>query len=135
MPTFNRASWWALALAGVALAGCAGEGGESIFTGSLASAEPQPKPVAEAKIDPVCVTLVARIDTLRREGIADKIEKAAAKRYKMSQADLVKADQLTKVNAEFQGRCSTVTPTTAQPTPAPVPKSSTPAKKTANKDT
>jgi hypothetical protein len=113
MPTFKRASWWALALAGVALAGCAGEGGESIFTGSLAGAEPPP--AAETKIDPVCVTLVARIDALRREDIPDKIEKAAAKRYKMTQADLGKADQLTKVNAEFQTRCSTVAPTTAQP--------------------
>jgi hypothetical protein len=117
MSTFNRASWWALAVAGIALAGCAGEGGESIFTGSLATAEPPPK--AEAKIDPVCVTLVARIETIRREGIPDKIEKAAAKRYRMTQADLGKVDQLTKANAEFQTRCATVAPTTAQPAAAP----------------
>ena len=34
----------------------------------------------------------------------------------MTQADLAKADQLTKANAEFQARCSTVSPkpTTAQ---------------------
>jgi hypothetical protein len=34
----------------------------------------------------------------------------------MTQADLVKADQLTKANAEFQARCSQVSPkpTTAQ---------------------
>jgi hypothetical protein len=128
MPTINRASWWALAFAGVALAGCAGEGGESIFTGSLATAE-QPPPRAEAKIDPVCVTLVARIDTLRREGIPDKIEKAAVKRYKMTQADLGKLDQLTKANADFQMRCSTVAPTTAQPGAAPPPKAPAAAKK------
>jgi hypothetical protein len=128
MPTINRASWWALAFAGVALAGCAGEGGESIFTGSLATAEQSP-PKGEAKIDPVCVTLVARIDTLRREGIPDKIEKAAVKRYKMTQADLGKLDQLTKANAEFQMRCSTVAPTTAQPGVTPPPKAPAAAKK------
>jgi len=103
-----------------------------MFTGSLASNEPPP--AAEAKIDPACVTLVSRIDALRREGIPDKIEKAAAKRYKMTQADLGKADQLTKANAEFQMRCSTIAPTTtAQPTVAPTqPKASAAkAKKTA----
>ena len=47
---------------------------------------------------------------LRKEGIADKIEKAAAKKYKMTQADLSKADQLTKANTEFQFRCSTIMP-------------------------
>jgi hypothetical protein len=85
------------------------EGGDGIFTtGSL-------KQTAEA--DPACVTLASRIDALRKDGIPDKIEKAAAKRYRMTQADLGKADQLTKANAEFQARCSTVPaarPTTAQ---------------------
>jgi hypothetical protein len=42
--------------------------------------------------------------------VADKIEKAAVKKYKMTNADLAKADQLTKANAEFQLRCSTITP-------------------------
>lgn len=130
MPTINRASWWALAFAGLALAGCAGEGGESIFTGSLTSTDTPPPKTAEAKIDPQCVTLVARIETLRREGIADKVEKAAAKRYKMTQSDLGKVDQLTKANAEFQTRCSTVAPTTAQPGGAsPPPAAAPPAKK------
>ena len=107
---------WALVLAGVALAGCAGEGSESIFTtGALGSAEPQPTPAPEAKVDPVCVTLMSRIDTLRKEGIADKIEKAAAKSYKMTPGRPGKADQLTKANAEFQVRCSTITPSRPRP--------------------
>jgi hypothetical protein len=115
MAIFKRASSQALVLAGVLLAGCAVEGGDGIFTtGSLtgqASAE---------KADPACVTLASRIETLRKEGIQDKIEKAAAKRYKMTQADLGKADQLNKANAEFQVRCSTVTPkpVTAEAAPA-----------------
>ncbi len=32
----------------------------------------------DAKADPACVTLASRIETLRKEGIPDKIEKAAA---------------------------------------------------------
>lgn len=125
---FNRAAAMALALAGVALAGCSGEGTDGLFTGSLAN-NTQAPPAAEAKIDPVCVSLVSRIDMLRREGIGDKIEKAASKRYKMTQADLGKADQLTKANAEFQMRCSTVAPsTTAQaPVTAPAAKKATAA--------
>jgi hypothetical protein len=43
----------------------------------------------------------------------------------MTQSDLTKADQLTKANADFQLRCSTImpSPVTAEPTPpAPAPK-------------
>ena len=105
MAIFKRASYQALVLAGLMLAGCA-EGGDGIFTtGSLSG-----QPTAEQKVDPACVTLASRIEALRKEGIPDKIEKAASRRYKMTQADLGKADQLTKANAEFQGRCSTVPP-------------------------
>ena len=66
------------------------------------------------------MSLASRIETLRKDGIPDKIEKAAAKRYKMTQADLGKADQLTKANAEFQARCSTVrtAPVTADVPPS-----------------
>ena len=71
---------------------------------------------AAPKVDPACIALTSRIEGLRKEGIADKIEKASAKKYKMTQADLGKADQLTKANAEFQARCSTLSrpATTAQ---------------------
>src|SRR5262245_6084785 len=127
MAIFKRASSQALVLCGLVLAGCA-EGGDNIFTtGSLVG---QP---AE-KTDPACVTLASNIEGLRKEGIADKIEKAAAKRYKMTQADLKKADQLTKANAEFQSRCSNVTPkatTTAAAAPADSSKAAAPAKKAA----
>ncbi len=137
MAIFKRASSQALVLAGVMLAGCAMEGGDGLFTtGSLVSGQ-----TAEAKADPACVTLASRIEALRKDGIADKIEKAAAKRYKMTQADLGKADQLTKANAEFQAKCSTVTPrpvtaeTPAEPAAKAAPKkaakaSAAPAAKT-----
>ena len=111
----------ALVLTGVLLAGCAGEGTDSMFTtGSLNSAPTAAAP--EPKVDPMCVSLVSRIDGLRKEGIADKIEKAAVKKYKLTTKDLAKADQLTKASAELQLRCTTITPASAQPTQtAPMP--------------
>jgi hypothetical protein len=120
MASVIRAASAALVLAGVALAGCAGDGSDNMFTtgalGTQTAAAPEPK------VDPVCVTLVSRIEGLRKEGVADKIEKAAVKKYKMTNADLTKADQLTKANAEFQLRCSTIMPkpTTAQLSSTPV---------------
>jgi hypothetical protein len=137
MANLNRAAAArALVFAGLLLGGCSGEGNEGIFTGSLAGNNTQNTATApEPKVDPQCVSLVSRIDTLRREGIGDKIEKAAAKRYKMTQTDLGKADQLTKANAEFQMRCSTITPSmnnaslpppVAPPPPAKTAKKSTP---------
>lgn len=110
-----RAASAALLLSGALLAGCAGDGSDGglFTTGAIGS----DNAVAEApKVDPACVALTSRIEGLRKEGIAEKIEKASAKKYKMTQADLAKADQLTKANAEFQARCSLVSskPTTAQ---------------------
>src|SRR5262245_35947822 len=128
MAIFKRASSQALVIGALVLAGCA-EGGDNIFTtGSLSG-----QPTAETKADPACVTLAARIDALRKEGIPDKIEKAASRRYKMTQADLGKADQLTKANAEFQGRCSTVPPskTTTAEAPAATEKTAKAAPKKA----
>jgi hypothetical protein len=113
MSLMSRAASQVLILAGLVLTGCA-NGGDNIFTtgalGSSSAAAAAPEP----KIDPACVTLASRIETLRREGVAEKIEKAAAKKYKLKQADLVKADQLTKSSAEFQLRCSTVAPAATQ---------------------
>jgi len=123
MAIIKRASSQALVLTGLMLAGCAMEGGDGLFTtGSLTGSANQA--AAESKTDPACITLASRIETLRKEGVQDKIEKAAAKRYKMTQADLGKADQLNKANAEFQSRCSTVTP---RPTTAEAPAASAPA--------
>ena len=110
----KRAAATIVGLAGLMLAGCAGEGGmDGIFTtGSIGSSA-----ASEPRVDPACVTLSSRIEVLRKEGIADKIEKAAAKKYKMTAADLNKAAQLNRANAEFQTKCSTLT-TTAAASPA-----------------
>jgi hypothetical protein len=116
MAIITRVSSMTLALAGILFAGCAGEGNGNIFTTGAIGGQPEMAAGPEPKVDPACVTLATRIDGLRREGIAEKIEKASLKKYKMTQADLSKADQLTKANAEFQMRCSNVAPrpTTAQ---------------------
>jgi hypothetical protein len=105
----TRASSQALVLAGLLLAGCAADGSGNFFTtGALGTQQTAAAP--EPKVDPACVSLAARIETLRKEGVADKIEKAATKKYRLTKSDLTKADQLTKASAEFQMRCSTITP-------------------------
>lgn len=109
-----------LAAAALIVAGCSNFGEGLLNTASI------PEPQAP-RVDPACVTLTAQIDSLRKDGVQDKIEKAAAKKYKMTPLDLAKADQLNKANADFQARCSTLQPkaqqtAAAQPaTPAPAP--------------
>ena len=109
MITLLRASA-ALLFGALLLAGCADSnmfGNSELSTSSIGS---------QPKVDPACTSLAAQIDTLRREGVADKIEKAAVKKYKMTTADLAKADQLTKANSEFQVKCSTLPPRSATQT-------------------
>jgi len=92
------------------LAGCSSDG--ALLGGITTASIPE-----SSKIDPACVTLTTQIEGLRKEGIADKVEKAAAKKYRMKPADLTKADQLNKANAEYQARCG-LTPTTPAATTA-----------------
>lgn len=115
-----RAISYALVAAfGITLAGCANDGSGGGLFGATTTASLPEKP----KVDPACVSLTSQIDTLKKEGVADKVEKAAAKKYKMTQADLTKAAQLNKANADFQARCATTT--TAQLSPASGPATST----------
>jgi hypothetical protein len=112
----------ALASSGLLLAGCAGDGNYSFGSGT---SNVTTSAVAESpKTDPACVTLATQIDALRGEGVADKVANAATKKYKMTQADFAKADQLNRANSDFQARCSTLprrpAPATAvAPAPAP----------------
>lgn len=106
--------------AALSLAGCAGD--TLLGSQTTTAALPQ-KPV----VDPACVTLASQIEGLRKEGIGEKIEKAAAKKYKLKAADIAKVDALTKASAEFQAKCSTLVTTaqapaaTATPQPAAEP--------------
>lgn len=127
MSSLVRASS-ALVLAAVLLGGCASEGGNFFTTGSLAqNTAEQQAATAAPKVDPQCVALYSRIETLRKDGIVEKIEKAAIKKIKLTAADAQKADQLNKANAEFQSRCSTITPSTPVTAQATPPAPSRPA--------
>jgi hypothetical protein len=100
----------AIVIAGaLILAGCAEN---SVFGGSSSNLSTA-SIVESPKADPACTQLAAQIDALRKEGVADKVQLAAAnKKTKLTPADLVKADQLNKTNAEFQNKCAVVKPTT-----------------------
>lgn len=104
-----RSTWIAAAAGTALLAGCADTSSlfgnsANLTTQSVATSGTAPK------ADPACAALSVQIDGLRKEGIADKVEKASQKKYKMTTAELVKADQLNKLNADFQGKCSTYKP-------------------------
>lgn len=114
-----------IAIGSITLAGCAGSdlfgsssSGSDVTTSSLTGQQAQ-------KVDPACGNLALEIDTLRRDGVAEKVEKASAKKYTMKPGDLAKADKLNKANADFQAKCSTLPRTAATPAPAsaatPVP--------------
>lgn len=98
--------------------GCANDGsstfGSNLFGASTTTTASIPE---KPRTDPACFSLTAQIDTLKKEGVSEKIEKAAIKKYKMTAADLNKAAQLNRANAEFQTKCSTLT-TTATASPA-----------------
>ena len=98
-----------------ALGGCSSGGGGMFGLGDSSSPITTSALPAAPKVDPACGGLTSQIATLRQDGIAEKIEKAAAKKYKMTAADLTKADQLTKASAEYQTKCGTgPKPTVAQ---------------------
>jgi hypothetical protein len=100
------------------LVGCANDEGLASLTTS--SVTPGNAAIAP-RVDPACISLSEQIEQLRKDGVQEKVEKAAARKYKMKSADLAKADQLNKINAEFQTRCSTLParPQTAQGPAAP----------------
>lgn len=112
-----------VALGSLALAGCSG-GGLDVFGGGSSASDVTTSSVAATqaaaapRVDPACGNLALEIDTLRREGVADKVEKAAAKKYKMTTTDLGKANQLNRANGEFQAKCSTLPRTAAVADPA-----------------
>lgn len=91
------------------VAGCAQDG--TLMNGFNTSSINQEEQTAQMpKSDPACVTLASQIDALNQEGIADKVAKAAAKKYRMKSKDLAKVDALNKAHAEFQMKCSSYPP-------------------------
>lgn len=110
------------------MAGCANDGnliGSSLTTSSVdaSAAKSQDKQQA-AKVDPECVALLSKIDGLRKEGTAERIEKAANGKSTMvsvKRASLQHMSELDKASADFQNKCSTLTPRPTQQTAAATP--------------
>jgi hypothetical protein len=66
-----------------------------------------------SKVDPACVTLLSQIETLRKEGVSERVQKASVGRTKtvsVKRATLAKVVELDKANAEYQAKCSTLSP-------------------------
>lgn len=92
--------------------GCANDAnlfGDSLTTASISPAAESKKP----QVDPQCVALMSKIDALRKEGTPERIEKVAAGKSKtavVKRDALQRISELDRANAEFQMRCSTLTP-------------------------
>ena len=107
-----------MAVAGLA-GGCAGD------AGLLTTSSIEPAASKQPKVDPYCVALMSKIDALRKEGTPGRIEKVAAGKSAtavVKRSALQRITELDKANAQFQSRCSTLTPgqrsaaqTTAKP--------------------
>jgi hypothetical protein len=113
----------ALAAAGALIAaGCANDSNGLLSTASLGSSPASTTTAAApAKYDPACVSLTARIDALRKEGVVERVGKASTGNTAMvsvKRESLAKMTELDKANAEFQTKCG-VLMTTASNRPAP----------------
>ena len=119
--TYLTAAGIALSLT-LSLAGCAGGPSDLFGTGTTTAALPE-KP----KIDPTCALLAGKIAELRKDGVVERTEAAAAGKgttVNMKRESLGKLTELNKANVEFQGKCSTYKPVpanVAQTAPAPQP--------------
>lgn len=129
MKSFLSSTMTAMALA-VTLAGCSSDGGllgSSLTTSSVDSAKVAP---AIAKVDPACLALTAKIDGLRKDGVTERAEKAAAGKtstVSVKRDSLAKLSELDKANFEYQTKCSA--PGLAKPMPAPAAAAVVPAAK------
>jgi len=109
----HKAIAMTVALGAALLSGCANDGG-LLSTGALATASvAEPAQSKQPAVDPQCVALLTRIEALRKEGTPERIEKVAAGESATAQvkrASLSKIVELDKANADYQARCSTLTP-------------------------
>jgi hypothetical protein len=135
----------AVSLIAALAAGCANDGGaigSSLTTSSVDASQQAKLTAQQAKVDPACIQLSARIDTLRKEGFVERVEKASSGKsqtVQVKRASLAKMSELDKANAEFQTKCSTLPAPAVQaqaPAGTPGPAASTqPAAQTATQAT
>lgn len=119
------------------LTACSNTGGltgTSLTTSSIDSQQMAKKPA----VDPACVTLVSKIDSLRKDGITDRVAKAGtgkSKTVSVYRTSLARMAELDRANADYQQRCGTLKPATASLTTAPAPVVSSATKSAAVKST
>ncbi len=107
--TFHTAIAGSVLTLAVALTGCASDGSVALSTGSII--EDADKAKKAQRIDPACVSLMARIDELRKEGTPDRIAKVSTGKSKTASVKreaLARMTELDKANNEFQQKCSTL---------------------------
>ncbi len=96
--------------------------GDMFGTGAGTSTAALPE---KPKSDPQCALLAGKIAELRKDGVVERTEQAAAGKgttVNMKRESLGKLAELNKANVEFQGKCSTYKPTpsnVAATTPPP----------------
>lgn len=107
------------------LSACSGDMSQLFSQNPLTTAALSPPQQAAAPapiVSPTCVALNSRIDSLRREGVADRAAQAASGKtatVQVKRSSLAKLDELDRANAEFQAKCSALGPRTASVNSAP----------------
>lgn len=121
-----------MAAAICSLGACADNGsllGSSLTTSSVDAGAAAKTAAQTPKIDPACIQLTARIDTLRKDGITERVEKASTGKsatVSVKRASLAQMAELDKANAEFQARCSTIGSTASLAPAATAPATAAP---------
>jgi hypothetical protein len=120
---FGRIAKLTVVAAGALTAGACADGSTGLLSTASIGSAPASVAGSAPKADPACVALTARIDTLRKDGVVDRVEKASAGKSKtvsVKRESLAKVAELDKANAEFQAKCA-LPLTTASVSPAPAP--------------
>lgn len=110
------------ASASLCLTACANDGGLSGSMLTTSSIDAQKTAKAPA-VDPACVSLVSKIDSLRKDGITDRVAKAGegkSKTVSVYRTSLSKMAELDRANQEYQRKCGNLKPATATAAVAPV---------------
>ncbi len=88
--------------------GCANNGSGGLFSTGALGDQAATAEVAKPVTDPACVSMAQQIDTLRKEGSVERLEKAADGKtpaVSVQRAALAKQTQLNKLNADFIAKC------------------------------
>jgi hypothetical protein len=113
-----------ITITALSVGGCANDGGVSnLFTTSAIGTPPEATTAAvTAKLDPACGALATQIDTLRKEGTIERLEKVAdgkGANVQVQRTALKKQAELNKANADFQAKCAPNVPKSAAVLAAP----------------